>query len=72
MRRSPHPYIPNSAEATRRALLQELGIEDVEDLYADIPQEVRLKRRLNLPERTPEIQVKRRIVKMLSENVSCD
>ena len=72
MRRSPHPYIPNSAEATRRVLLQELGIEDVEDLYVDIPQEVRLKRRLNLPERTPEIQVKRRIVKMLSENVSCD
>jgi len=72
MRRSPHPYIPNSAEAARRALLEELGIESVEDLYADIPQEVRLERKLNLPEALSEAQVKRRVLSILSKNRSCD
>ena len=45
-----HPYIPNSVPATRQAMLEAIGAESVEELYADIPDSIRFKRRLELPE----------------------
>ncbi len=47
------PYLPNTEE-DRRAMLAELGLSSVEDLFADIPQEVRFKGRMNLPEALSE------------------
>ena len=42
------PYLPNT-EADRRAMLAEIGVSSVADLFADIPKEVRFKGRMNLP-----------------------
>jgi len=42
------PYLPNT-EADRKAMLKEIGVGSVEDLFADIPKEVRFKGRMNLP-----------------------
>ncbi|MFB7126559.1 aminomethyl-transferring glycine dehydrogenase subunit GcvPA [Kitasatospora sp. NPDC056273] len=45
-----HPYIPNSAPQVRKAMLAEVGAQDVEEFYADIPAALRLDRPLRLPE----------------------
>ncbi len=44
----PHKYIPLTA-ADREHMLRTIGIRSVEDLFADIPQSVRLLRALDLP-----------------------
>jgi glycine dehydrogenase subunit 1 len=41
-------YIPNTDEDLRR-MLQEMGAKDVDDLFSDIPEKLRLKRKLDLP-----------------------
>ncbi len=63
---SAHPYIPNSAEDSKRVLLRALGISSPEELYADIPEAVRLKRRLKVPGPLPEQEILRRIREKLS------
>ncbi|MEN3000179.1 MAG: aminomethyl-transferring glycine dehydrogenase subunit GcvPA [Acidilobaceae archaeon] len=37
-----HPWIPNSAEEVKREMMKVIGISDIEELYSDIPKEVRL------------------------------
>jgi glycine cleavage system P protein (glycine dehydrogenase) subunit 1 len=44
-----HPYVPNSVPRVKRELLQEVGAKDVEELYAAIPERLRLRRTLDLP-----------------------
>ncbi|MGV8894923.1 MAG: aminomethyl-transferring glycine dehydrogenase subunit GcvPA [Rhodoglobus sp.] len=44
-----HPYIPNSAPATKAAMLAAVGAGSTEDFYADIPASLRLNRPLDLP-----------------------
>jgi glycine dehydrogenase subunit 1 len=54
-------------------MMQELGIESVDELYADVPQKYRLKKTLNLPERAlSEFEVKRHVEALLSKNRSCN
>jgi len=48
--------------------MNSLGISDVEELYADLPQEIRLKRKLNLPGPMSEFEVKRHVEQLLSVN----
>ncbi len=45
-----HPYIPNSAPATKDEMLRAVGAESIEDFYADIPKNLRVKGKLNLPD----------------------
>jgi glycine dehydrogenase subunit 1 len=45
-----HPYIPNSVPAVKEAMLKAVNAKSVEEFYADIPDAIRLKRRMNLPE----------------------
>jgi len=44
-----YPYIPNSVPAAKEAMLKAVGAKSVDEFYADIPDSIRLKRRLNLP-----------------------
>jgi len=64
-----HPYIPNSRE-TRESMLREIGLEDIDELFVDIPAEIRLKRRLNLPSTMSEIDVINHVRAILSKNRS--
>uniref|UniRef100_A0A7C4NUH6 Probable glycine dehydrogenase (decarboxylating) subunit 1 n=1 Tax=Staphylothermus marinus TaxID=2280 RepID=A0A7C4NUH6_STAMA len=41
----PHPWIPNSSESVRRKMLEKIGVNDVSELFRDIPIEVRIDRR---------------------------
>ena len=45
-----HPYVPNTAPASRQAMLEAVGAESVDEFYADIPADLRLGRDLDLPE----------------------
>lgn len=62
-----HHFIPNVRE-TKEQMLLEIGVADVDELFADIPQEIRLKHKLNLPPAMSEIEVKRHVQAMLSKN----
>lgn len=61
-------YIPNDTEEIREKLKKAIGIRDVEDLFSDIPREIRLRRPLNIPGPLSELQVRRETEKILSKN----
>lgn len=68
-----HPYIPNSAPKTREEMLEATGVQDVEELYREIPERLRLKRRLSLPEPfLSELDLKRHVQGLLARNKSCE
>ncbi|HDI06763.1 MAG TPA: aminomethyl-transferring glycine dehydrogenase subunit GcvPA [Candidatus Bathyarchaeota archaeon] len=66
-----HPYIPNSLPETKAEMMREMGIKTVEELYVDVPEKYRLKRRLNLPERLSELELKRHVERLLAKNKTC-
>lgn len=65
------PYIANT-DADRAAMLAELGLRDVEELFADIPPEVRLDRALDLPPALSEPEAVRLLQGLAAENGSAD
>jgi glycine dehydrogenase subunit 1 len=68
-----HPYIPNSVPEIREEMLREIGVSDAEKLYAEIPETLRCKRPLNLPEPFPsEYELKKHVEGILGRNRSCD
>lgn len=64
-----HPYIPNSVESVRKEVLRAIGVNNIEELFSDIPDELRVSHRPSLPEPHSEIEVKRYIEKILSKNL---
>ena len=56
----------------RRAMLAAIGVERVEDLFADIPEGVRLNRALDLPEGLSEQEVYLHLKELAEKNVSAD
>ncbi|RLI17020.1 aminomethyl-transferring glycine dehydrogenase subunit GcvPA [Candidatus Bathyarchaeota archaeon] len=64
----PHPYIPNSVAEIKEKVMEEIGIKSIDDLYADIPVEVRFKGELKVPGPYPEQEVKRRVESLLGRN----
>jgi len=68
-----HPYIPNSVPELRQAMLDEIGIPGPEAIYAEIPEELRLKRPLDLPEPIPgEMELKGHVEAILRKNLTCE
>ncbi len=67
-----HPYIPNSVPSIAEQMLQEIGVESIEEFYEDVPEKLRLKRRMNLPEPiTSEAALKRHVETILKRNQPC-
>lgn len=62
-----HPYIPNTREVRER-MLREIGVAGIEELFADIPKKIRLKRPLKLQPAMTELEVKRHVQAMLAKN----
>jgi len=48
--------------------MKEIGIENIDELYKDVPERFMLKQRLNLPSPTSEYEVKRHIESLLAKN----
>jgi len=68
----PYPYIPNSVPEVKSQMLKELGLTSVEDIYAEIPERLRLKRRLNVPGPIPsECELRRHVEGLLRKNKNC-
>lgn len=64
-----HRFIPNSAPGVREEMLKTIGYSNVDEIYKEIPEELRFKGELKLPkEPISELEVDRRIKHALSKN----
>lgn len=67
-----YPYVPNSAPDVKAAMLKEIGAKSVEDFYEDVPENLRLGRRMELPEPfLSEYALKRHVDGLLKKNTTC-
>lgn len=67
-----YPYIPNSVPEIKAQMLEEVGVKDVMELYEEIPEELRFKGTLNLPEPIQdEFSIKQHVEKILAKNKNC-
>src|SRR5947209_6320679 len=64
-------YIPNTSE-DQQSMLESLGLPSLEALLAPVPENVRLRRPLDLPPALPEPDLKRLLYKMAAKNVNLD
>lgn len=66
-----HPYIPNSETGVREKMLRQIGVGSIEDLLVDIPAELRMKGKMDLPEPlSAEADLKRHVEGVLAKNVT--
>ncbi len=62
-----HKYIPNT-EDVKQEMLKAIGISSIEELFSDIPKDLRVEGDLGLEKALSEIEVRRDICKMVSKN----
>ncbi len=61
------PYVPHTPEDIQ-AMLKVIGVENVDDLFSDLPENVRLKEALDLPDGLCEEEVLRYFMKTAGQN----
>ena len=61
-------YVPNTLEE-RKKMLREIGYSSIEDLFAHIPKEVKLKGELNIPKGKTEFEVRREMEQIAETTV---
>lgn len=67
-----HPYIPNAAPEVLAELMKEVGITDLEELYSEIPEHLRFRGEMDLPEAMPsEYELRRHLEETLGKNTTC-
>jgi glycine dehydrogenase subunit 1 len=64
----PHPYLPNSVPEIKEKMMEETGIKSIDELYVDIPTELRFHRELEVPGPLTEAEVKNHVSNLLSNN----
>jgi len=62
-------YLPLT-EDDRRAMLADIGVDNIENLFESIPEEVRLKELIDLPRHASEMEVERQLVAMSGRNIA--
>ncbi len=68
-----HPYIPNSVPEVQEQMLKEIGLNSLEELHAEIPENLKLKKNMNLPEPLKsEYELKRHVEELLKKNKTCN
>lgn len=70
MTKKVHPYIPNMVPEVKEEMLKEIGAESVMELYACIPDELKLKEEMNIPKALTEYELRRHIEGILCKNTS--
>lgn len=63
-----HRYLP-ATEADREAMLKVIGVSRIDELFSAVPEEIRLKAPLNLPEPLSEPELFRYFRRLASQNV---
>lgn len=72
MEKRVYPYIPNSVPEIKKQMLEELGLESVEEIYAEIPERLRFKGEMDLPEPLlSEYELERHVEDLLSKDKDC-
>lgn len=67
-----YSYIPNSVPSRKKEMMREIGIDAMEELYGVIPESLRFRGSMNLPEPIKsEMALKEHIEGLLQENISC-
>lgn len=64
-----YPYIPATPEDIQE-MLSVVGVKTTDDLFADIPEELRLGRELNLPKAKSELEVSTYLASLADKNCS--
>jgi len=64
-------YVPNTPEE-QQEMLNALGLTSIEELFQDIPEKVRLKDRLSLPEALSEMELKEQMRLLSEKNVNAE
>lgn len=63
------PYIPNT-DLDQEKMLKDIGMDNIEDLFKDIPNNLRLNERLNINEPMSELEVSRKLKNLSEKNLS--
>jgi len=66
-----YPYLPVTKK-DQELMLKSIGVEKIDDLFEDIPKEIRLNKSLNINARMSELEVHSYIGEMAKSNKSCD
>lgn len=66
-----HPYIPHT-DSDQQEMLKTIGLDSVDQLFDDIPEEMRLKEPLNLPLSKSELEVTSYLKSLANKNCSLD
>jgi glycine dehydrogenase subunit 1 len=66
------PYVPNSVPTVKAEMLKEVDAADEMELYSEIPDHLRLGRKLRLPRPIlDEYEIKRHVEGLLAKNINC-
>ncbi|MEA4961206.1 aminomethyl-transferring glycine dehydrogenase subunit GcvPA [Lutispora sp.] len=67
-----HPYIPNSVPEVQQEMLREIGLNSLEELHEEVPQELKLTKNMNLPKAfKSEYELRRHVEGLLKKNKNC-
>ena len=66
----PSPYLPNT-DANRKAMLREIGVSSLEELFEDIPEKLR-NVQFNLPQPLSELELKSELRQLSGSNANLD
>ncbi|MDD2587147.1 MAG: aminomethyl-transferring glycine dehydrogenase subunit GcvPA [Syntrophomonadaceae bacterium] len=68
-----YPYIPNSVPEIKAEMMKVIGITDEMELYRDIPEQLRYKKDLDLPEpKLDEYSIRRHTLELLNKNANTE
>ena len=62
-------YLPMTAE-DKQAMLKTIGVHSTEDLFSDIPDEIRFKGEYKLQEHLSEYELKKEMIRLANKNIS--
>jgi glycine dehydrogenase subunit 1 len=63
-----HPYLPNSVPEIKEKMMEKIGINNIAELFSDIPKEFVYKNELNISGPFSEVEVKQHVSGLLEEN----
>ena len=66
-----HRYLPHT-EADEKLMLESIGAQSIDDLFNDIPENLRLNRKLDLPEPMSEMELVSHMKDLSTANKSID
>lgn len=68
-----YPYIPNSAPKAQKEMMEFVGVEELWDLYEEIPEDLKYREKLNIPPAIlDEYSIKKHTEGLLKDNITAN